>query len=115
MEFIITVNVKLLEKQSGQPLSSGIIVKLYDKDIFEDDFLGQSNVDSNGNASVTFKLEDIASSDSPGEKLPDLYFTVFKSGQLLFKSIVLEDLNIDRLASLEAAKGRTIDLGTFVI
>jgi hypothetical protein len=116
MEPIVTIKVRLLEKQSGQPLTSdGIIVKLYDKDILEDDFLGQSNVDSNGNAEISFKKSEISSADSPGEKFPDLYFTVFKFGKLLYQSKILNDFDIDRFSSIDPVKGRTIDLGTFVI
>tara|TARA_B100000745_G_C19815256_1_gene268934 strand:+ start:153 stop:515 length:363 start_codon:yes stop_codon:yes gene_type:complete len=112
----ITVKAKFLVKGSGEALHEGDYhVKLYDDDIFNDDFLGDSGLDENGEASVTFNMKDIQSGDSPLEKYPDLYFVLFKGKDVIYRSNVLQDLKIEELASFSFESGKEYDLGTFLI
>jgi hypothetical protein len=91
------------------------VVKLFDKDIIDDDFLGQSRIQEDGSVSISFVPSDFSSLDSPGEKYPDLYFTVYKYGKLVYKSTVLKNVDFNRYAISDPLKGLTFDLGTFVI
>ena len=116
MEELITIRARLVDRETASPISSdGTFVKLYDKDLLEDDFLGQGQPDQSGNAEITFQSSDFKSMDSPGETRPDLYFVVFKYGKQIFKSKVIADLNLDTIHLLEPGKGKIIDLGVFAI
>ena len=116
MEELITIKARLVEKETASPIAAdGTFVKLFDKDLFEDDFLGQAAIDSSGSVEITFKSSDFSSIDSPGEENPDLYFTVYKYGKLIFKSKVIKDLDLTRIHQMEPGKGKIIDLGVFAI
>jgi hypothetical protein len=116
MEELITVRAKLVGKETASPVSAdGTFVKVFDKDVFEDDFLGQAHIDENGQADITFPASAFKSLDSPAEKNPDLYFTVHKYGKLLYKSKVITDLDLDKVHLMEPGKGKIIDLGVFAI
>ncbi len=48
-EMNIEVRVLLIAKGTDEPLTGdGYLVRLYDKDIFNDDFLGESSLDEDG-------------------------------------------------------------------
>lgn len=115
MEQKITIKARLLNK-AGEPIANdGTIMKLFDKDILDDDFLGQSKVDGQGEAAISFVPSDFSSKDSPGERKPDIYIAVFKYGKLLYQSAVLHNFDIDRHFILNPEYGQTIDLGALVI
>lgn len=111
----ITVEAFFLEKGSGKPLSGDYTVKMFDKDIFSDDYLGETPLSDKGEASVTFSLDKVISADSPLEKYPDLYFVLFKGTNVIYKSKVLEDLNFDEEGTFDFKEGKKYDLGTFLI
>lgn len=111
----ITVEACFLEKGSGNPLNGDFVVKMFDKDIITDDYLGECPVNKNGEASLTFSLEKVKSLDSPLEKYPDLYFVLFKGANIIYKSKVLEDLNFDEEGSFDFENGKKYDIGTFLI
>lgn len=116
MEELITFRARLVDKTTSDPLSKdGTFVKLYDRDLFEDDFLGQAHVNDSGIVEITFNSKDYRSIDSPNETNPDLYFTVFRFGKLVFKSKVISDLNLDNIHHLEPGKGKIVDLGVFAL
>ena len=61
---------------------SGLFVSVYDKDLFFDDRLGQSETDANGNYSLTYRTEDFRDLI---ERKPDLYLKVIdKKGKTLY-------------------------------
>lgn len=116
MEELITIRAKLVGKETALPIAAdGTFIKLFDKDLLEDDFLGQSTVDSEGKVEITFQTSDFTSLDSPGEEKPDLYFTVYKYGKLIYKSKVVTDLDLNKIYTLEPGKGKVLDLGIFAI
>lgn len=116
MEKRITVIAQLVHKESGQPIASdGTVVKLYDKDIITDDFLGECKVNEDGIIQISFHRSDFSTSDSLGEKHPDLYFLVFKYGAQLYKSKVMHNFNLDDPIHLNTQEGTVVDLGTFKI
>ena len=108
--------IKLLEKSTSAPVTGhNILVKLYDKDLVSDDFLGEATPDPTGNVTITFDLDKIKSADSPLEEYPDLYFQVYKDGNQYFKSTVAEDLDTNEEGNFNFKDGKVIDLGTFMI
>jgi hypothetical protein len=116
MGIIIHTKLKLTEKGTGSALSGAdIIVKLYDKDLLEDDFLGEASPDAEGKVSINFDLDKIKSADSPLETKPDLYFSVFKSNKLYYKSEVLDDIDTLNEGDFNFQEGKVIDLGAYLI
>jgi hypothetical protein len=88
-------------------------VRLYDKDIFEDDFLGESTLDENGIAKISFNHASFSNWNT--DTKPDFYFVVFKNRNEIFKSKVMQDLDVEAIQKFKMGEGEIIDLGTFLI
>ena len=77
------VHGSVVEHETGRPLA-GMLVRVYDKDVVLDDFLGESRTTENGRFEVTFgeaQFRDVF------EKRPDLYLHVYDpSGERLLQS-----------------------------
>lgn len=73
----------VVEAESGRPLA-GMLVRLYDKDVVLDDFLGESRSGPDGRFELSFgeaQFRDVF------EKRPDLYLRVYDpSGSQLLRS-----------------------------
>jgi Zn-finger nucleic acid-binding protein len=110
------VKARFIRKADRQPLSgvSGrYMVKLFDKDIFKDDKLGEPRLDANGQVQCTFDLYDAAGSDSPLERKPDIYLVVYQENQEIFRTPVFRDLDFQKRDNL--GEPVTHDLGTFEV
>ena len=69
--------------KEGKGLSD-LVVSLYDKDLFFDDQLGQTETDDNGEYSLTYRTEDFRDLI---EKKPDIYVKVLdQKGKTLYTS-----------------------------
>ena len=114
-EMNLVATVKFIAKGSDTPLTGAAYkVRLYDKDIFKDDFLGESQLDNNGMAEFTFTASsfgDIANTDQN----PDFYFTVLKNDQLIFKSKIMNNVHLELIEQFKNGKGEMINLGTFLV
>ncbi len=116
MGIFIHTKFQLLEKVSGDPLTGdNILVKLYDKDPLEDDFLGEGHPDKNGNITIKFDLDNVSSADSPFEDKPDLYFIVYKGQKEIYRSTVLEDVDTSKEGGFDFKSGKELDLGSYLI
>jgi hypothetical protein len=77
------VHGSVVEAETGRPLA-GLLVRVYDKDVVLDDFLGESRTGANGCFELTFteaQFRDVF------EKRPDLYLHVYDpSGTRLLRS-----------------------------
>jgi hypothetical protein len=114
-EMDIEVYVRLIRKGDDEPLSGNEFkVRLYDKDIFNDDFLGESNPDEEGLASFVFTPEDFLKPVQLDKK-PDFYFVVYKNDLEIFKSKVMSNLDLSDVQEFIMKEGHVIDLGTFLI
>jgi hypothetical protein len=114
-EMNIEVKVRLITKGNDKPLSGKeISVRLYDKDVFNDDFLGESAPDEGGVARFVFSPKDFSGTANLDEK-PDFYFVVYRNGNEIFKSKVMSDLNLSDLETFIMNEGKVIDLGIFLI
>ncbi|MGN6343010.1 MAG: hypothetical protein ACTHMD_16795 [Flavisolibacter sp.] len=114
-EMNVEVNVRLIRKGDDEPLSGREFkVRLYDKDIFNDDFLGESNPDEEGLASFVFTPQDFLKPVQLDKK-PDFYFVVYKNDLEIFKSKVMSNLDLSDVQEFIMKEGHVIDLGTFLI
>ena len=82
----------------GNPLTSGgWTASVSDQDALLDDHLGMVELDADGVATFLLSVADIKSIDSPGERNPDLYFTLFHNGREIFRSEVIENVDFESL------------------
>lgn len=116
IEMKIRFRLRLLHKDGHKPFTlRKYKVLFYDRDPLEDDFLGVSNLDKNGEASISVIPSDWQSADSPMERYPDLYFTLEEDEKVVFKSPVWKDLHFGQTATFSVPGGFKCDLGTFFI
>lgn len=115
MEEKINIQVRLLYKDSKAAITGEhYSVQFHDEDLIQDDDLGSSGLDGNGIACTTFVNSDFQSADSPLEKYPDLYFTLHKDGNEIYKSPVCSNMDVRTVGDFEK-DGWNFDLGTFLI
>ena len=114
-EMNLVVTARFIAKGTDAPLTgASFTVRLFDKDVFGDDFIGESNLNENGEASITF--ESKAFSDIFNmESLPDFYFVVYDNKVPIFTSRVMEEINLESMNNFEPGRGDVIDLGTFLV
>jgi hypothetical protein len=109
------VTARFIAKGSDAPVTGDAYsVRLYDKDLLSSDFLGESGLDANGYSVISFNHKvfgDIANL----ETFPDLYFVVYKNGEPVFKSKVMEDVDLEAIEQYKKGEGEVIDLGTYLI
>ena len=114
-EMNVEVKVRLIAKGNDEPLTGKeYSVRLYDKDIFNDDFLGESSLDNEGVAKFIFSQDDFSSPAKLDDK-PDFYFVVYKNNEQIFKSKVMSNLDLSNIEEFVMTEGEVIDLGTFLI
>ena len=114
-EMKIEVKVRLIGKRNDAPLSGDeYSVRLYDKDIFNDDFLGESAPDEEGVAKFLFSQGDFSKPVNLDDK-PDFYFVVYKNGEEIYKSKVMSNLDLSDIEQFIMKEGEVVDLGTFLI
>ncbi|RTL56334.1 MAG: hypothetical protein EKK37_17855 [Sphingobacteriales bacterium] len=112
----IEVTARLIAKGSDAPVSGKAYnVRLYDKDFFEDDFLGEASPDENGQVKISFNPDDFDTQDVLKEASLDFYFVVYKQDEEIFRSKVMEDIPVERFEKFKMGEGEIFDLGTFLI
>jgi hypothetical protein len=115
-EMSIQVNARLIAKGSDAPVSGGrYLVRLYDKDFFDDDFLGEATPDAEGRVRVTFDPSRFDRNDPIREKALDFYFVLYRDGEPIHRSRVMEDVQIDAIDTFRMGEGEIIDIGTFLV
>lgn len=114
-EMNIEVKVRLIFKGNDEAVNGPEFkVRLYDKDIFNDDFLGESMLDEEGVAKFILSQGDFNKPAGLDTK-PDFYFLVFKNNTNIFKSKVMSNLDLSDIEDFTMREGEIIDLGTFLI
>jgi len=114
-EMNIEVKVCLISKGNDEPLTgSQYSVRLYDKDVFNDDYLGESVPDEDGVAKFLLSQGDFSQPLNLDNK-PDFYFVVYKNKQQIFKSKVMSNLDLSNIEEFIMKEGEVVDLGTFLI
>lgn len=110
----LEVTARFIGKGYDSALTDAYTARLYDKDIFNDDFLGEARLDENGVAKISFTHDAFADPLNMDDK-PDFYFVLYKNKEEIFKTKVLEDLDIETLQKFKMGEGEVIDLGTFLV
>jgi hypothetical protein len=114
-EMNIEVKVRLIRKRDDEPITGNEFkVRLYDQDIFNDDFLGESVPDGEGLAKFLFSQDDF-SNPMHTDKKPDFYFVVYRNDEPVFKSKIMSNLDLSDVEEFIMKEGEVIDLGTFLI
>jgi len=114
-EMNIEVKVCLISKGNDEPLNgTEYSVRLYDKDVFNDDYLGESVPDEDGVAKFLLSQGDFSQPLNLDNK-PDFYFVVYKNQQQIFKSKVMSNLDLSNIEEFIMKEGEVVDLGTFLI
>ncbi len=113
MNFEITA--RFIAKGSDAALTGEAYkVRLYDRDIFDNDFIGQSGLDEKGCSKISFHHEAFGDFANL-EAFPDLYFVVYKNDIPIFQSQVMEDVDLVAIEQYKKGEGEVIDLGTYLI
>lgn len=111
----LEVTVRIIAKGSDAPLTGDAYkVRLFDKDVFDDDYIGESGLDANGAAHIAFTHDAFADLGN-FETRPDFYFVVVKNDVQIFQSQVMEEIDLDTVEQFKMGRGEVIDLGTFLV
>jgi hypothetical protein len=111
----LEVKGRLIAKGTDAPLTGPQYnVRLFDRDLFEDDYLGESSLDENGCISIIFAPEKM-NSGTLEDKYPDFFFVLYRDGELIFQSKVMQDVDPADHATLRMGEGAVIDLGAFLV
>ncbi len=114
-EMNFEVTARFIAKGINAPVTGeAYAVRLFDRDIFDNDFIGESGLDNNGYSKISFPhaaFGDLANL----ETFPDLYFVVYKNGTPIFESKVMEDVDLKVIEQYKKGEGEVIDLGTYLI
>lgn len=111
----IEVRLLLIARGTDAPVTGKeYSVRLFDKDIINDDFLGESSLNKSGRAKFKFTEKHFAGFAKLEEK-PDFYFAVYRNGKEIFKSRVMQNLDLRYVEEFKMKEGEVVDLGTFLI
>jgi hypothetical protein len=89
-------------------------LRLFDKDVFGDDYLGESKLNEMGEGRIVFGHKAFGNAFNL-EKLPDFYFVLYNDKVPVFQSKVMEDVDLSVLENYQPGEGEVIDLGTFLV
>ncbi|MEI7965344.1 MAG: hypothetical protein WCH29_09225 [Chitinophagaceae bacterium] len=114
-DMTIEVFIRFINKGSESPLSGPeYAVKLFDKDIIGTDHLGESGLDANGVARIRFSHASFGEWNKL-EQYPDIFFELYKDGDKIFKSELMNDLDIEKIEQFRMGTGEQVDLGTYLV
>lgn len=89
-------------------------LRLFDKDVFGDDYLGESALNETGEGRIVFGHKAFGNAFNL-EQLPDFYFVLYNKKVPVFESKVMQDLDLAALENYQPGEGEVIDLGTFLV
>jgi hypothetical protein len=112
----LVVIARFIEKGDDAPLhGDDLTVRLYDRDIADDDFLGESRLDGEGHIRIAFAHDSFVNDAAFAETRPDFYFMIMKNGKPVYTTKVLEELSIEDLQQFRMGEGDVVDLGSFLV
>jgi len=114
-EMNIEVKAAFISKGENIPVTGeGYKLRLFDKDVFGDDYLGESELNEAGEGRIIFNPKAFGNAFNL-ENMPDFYFVLYNNKVPVFESKVMEDLNLAALENYQPGEGEIIDLGTFLV
>jgi len=113
---IMHITATFLYKGSSRPInSSEFTARLYDRDIFDDDFIEITHLTPEGVTKFTINPEVIRGWDSWLETKPDLYILLERLGEKVFSTPVAANLHINYTGEFDPDYGLHFDLGTYLV
>ena len=114
-EMNIEVRVLLIAKGNDEPVTGKeYTLRLFDKDVFNDDYLGESSLNEDGLATFIITEQHFKGFAKLDDK-PDFYFVVYKNKKEIFKSRLMKNLDLTNIEEFKMREGEVVDLGTFLI
>ena len=111
----IEVKATFIAKGKNTPVTGEQYkLRLYDKNIFGDDYLGESQLNEAGGGIIIFGHKAFGNAFSL-EILPDFYFVLYNDKVPVFQSKVMEDVDLAAIDQYKKGEGEVIDLGTYLI
>ena len=111
----IEVKATFISKGTDAPVTGeSFLLRLYDKDVFGDDFLGESKLNEKGEGLISFGAKAFGDAFNT-ESLPDFYFVLYHDNIPVFQSKVIEDLDINTFEQYKKGEGEIVDLGTYLV
>lgn len=112
----LVITARFIEKGEDKPLNGDeYTVRLYDRDIADDDFLGESRLDAGGHIRIAFAHDAFVNDSAFKEARPDFYFIIMKNKKPIYTTKVLEELSLEDLEQFKMGEGEIVDLGSFLI
>ncbi|HMO32188.1 MAG TPA: hypothetical protein PKE63_11615 [Lacibacter sp.] len=90
-------------------------VRLYDKDIADEEFLGYAQPDEEGRVQISFSHDAFVNDVVFKEARPDFFFVIFRNDQPVYTTRVLDDVSLEDVKQFRMGKGEVVDLGTFLV
>lgn len=120
LEHQLDVKVRLLRRDTKAPITGeGWLVRFYDKDKYDNDFLGEGTPNPDGIVDIRFNPSAMQQGEEEWgdefETKPDLFFELWKGEKLVFTSKVWDDVDFDTYASYDIEEGKEVNFGTFLI
>jgi hypothetical protein len=112
----IVVAARFIKAGNDLPLhGQDIVVRLYDKDIPNDDFLGQASPDAEGRIEIPFSHDAFVNDLVFKEAKPDFYFVILINNQPVHTTQIMQDITLEDIQRFRMGKGEVVDLGTFLV
>jgi hypothetical protein len=112
----LIVTARFIEKGEDKGLTGDdYTVRLYDRDIADDDYLGESRLDAGGHIRIAFAHDSFVNDDAFKETKPDFYFIILKQGKPVYTTKVLEELSLEDIQQFKMGEGDVVDLGSFLV
>jgi hypothetical protein len=112
----MVIKARFLEKGNSHPLhAKDYSVRLYDKDLFDDDFLGEAVPDENGFVIISFSHDAFNKGNISLDTYPDLYFVIVKNGVAVTRTRVLENIHSEDIRQFMMGQGEILNLGTYLV
>ena len=119
LEELWDVQVRLLDKKTKLPIGGdGFTIRFFDKDINDVDLLGEGLINQDGIADVRFNpslINQGVEDDKATETKPDVFFVVYKNGQEIYQSTVVDDVDFALHSNFDFIDGKEVNLGTWLI
>ena len=114
-EMNIEVKATFIAKGNDAPVSGEQYrLRLYDTDIFGEDYLGESKLNETGEGCIVLTHKEFSSRFRKGT-LPDFYFVLYNNKIPVFQSKIMENVNAESLEQYTRGEGEVIDLGTYLV
>lgn len=114
-EMNMQVIARIITRGDDTPLQGdGFKVRLFDRDFLEDAFLGEAVPDEAGVVRFSFPAAAVAKT-ALDDAMPDFFFVVYRGPEIIFKSQVMHNVNVEAIQQYRHGVGEVIDLGTFLV